>query len=332
MILQLNQESSSVDRTKKVTLKDIGWQEIHLQELMYNNLDALLPDDELLLIMQSKRWQEEPDLMAVDKEGTLFIFELKAWESSDVNLLQVFRYGQKFGQRDYESLNRLYKKRFPDAEGLIESLNQKFGIQLKEEQVNQKQKFILITNGLDFKTRQAIQYWRGLGIDVDGWIYRLHKIKEHVLLEFETFRKSDNPFEDLEGGYYILNTNIKDGMQDDEDMLKNEKAAAFFTPWKHKITQIDKGDKVFLYRSGVGIVAAGIGSGKLEKKDYRDNPGHHEEEFFTRLSSFKILKTPLTAREVKELTEVDYRFMSTMFSIDKESGKKIWDYIIQNNV
>ena len=51
--------------------------------------------------MQSRRWQEEPDLMAVDKNGYLYIFELKAWESHPSNLLQVLRYAQLYGPSKY---------------------------------------------------------------------------------------------------------------------------------------------------------------------------------------------------------------------------------------
>lgn len=58
--------------------------------------------------MQSRQWQEEPDLMAIDENGDLWIFELKAWESRQSNLLQALRYGQKYGQYDYDDLDEIY--------------------------------------------------------------------------------------------------------------------------------------------------------------------------------------------------------------------------------
>jgi hypothetical protein len=39
--------------------------------------------------MQSRRWREEPDLMAIDKNGSLFIFELKAWEPESITVSEA---------------------------------------------------------------------------------------------------------------------------------------------------------------------------------------------------------------------------------------------------
>jgi hypothetical protein len=38
-----------------------------------------------------------------------------------------------------------------------------------------------------------------------------------------------------------LNTNYSNSLPDHEDMLHNKKAAAYFSPWKHKIEQLSKG-------------------------------------------------------------------------------------------
>lgn len=324
MIFNLRKDDYQISRRKGIRLANIGWKEEDFQKMMYENLDVLLPEDELLLIMQSRKWQEEPDLMAIDKNGDLFIFELKAWESQNVNLLQVLRYGQIFGQSSYADLNELYSKFFPGNQGLLGALNEKFSVDLKENDINKRQKFILITNGLDFKTRAAIQYWSEQGINISSWIYKLYSIDNQVLLDFETFRKVPNPYEDIDEGYYILNTNIQGGEDDEKDMFQNKKAAAFFEPWKFKIEQINKGDKVFLYRSGAGIIAMGIGAGKIEKGPYQGNPKYPYEEYSMKLMNFKILERPIPASEIKNISGVNYVFMQTMFSIDRETGEKLW--------
>ena len=48
--------------------------------------------------------------MALDKNGELYIFELKRWGSNQENILQVLRYGQIFGKSNYVELNNLFKK------------------------------------------------------------------------------------------------------------------------------------------------------------------------------------------------------------------------------
>jgi hypothetical protein len=324
MIFDVNKDSYEIKRRKGIHLSTIGWKEEDFQKMMYENLDVLLPEDELLLIMQSRKWQEEPDLMAIDKNGDLYIFELKAWESQESNLLQVLRYGQIFGQSTYADLNELYLKFFPSSNSLLSSLNEKFNTQLTEKDINKKQKFILITNGLDFKTRATIKYWAEQGVSISSWIYKVYKVDNQILLDFETYRKESNPYEDIDEGYYILNTNIQGGEEDEIDMLTSHKAAAYFEPWKYKIEQINKGDRVFLYRSGVGIIAKGIGSGVIDKLPYRGQEKWINEEYSTKLTKFRKLSKPIKASEIKRISEVNYVFMQTMFSIDKETGEKLW--------
>lgn len=331
MIFRLNKDHYDIKRVQRNQLSDIGWKEEDFQNLLFKNLEKVLQDEELLLIMQSRKWQEEPDLMAIDSSGDLYIFELKAWESREYNLLQALRYGQIYGQYSYESLNSLFLKFFPESRGLLESLNNKFGTSLTADEINKKQHFVVITNGRDFKTRRAILYWSQSGIDIRSWVYRLYKLsKDNILVEFNTFRIIEDPDEDIEEGFYILNTNHGNDPSDDKDMIDNQKAAAYFDPPKRNIGRLKKGDKVFLYRSGEGIIAMGVASGRLEKKPYHGEEKHKDEEYCMSLEKFKKLKQPLPAAEVRRITEKNYPFRPTMFVIDRDSGNSLWEQILTN--
>lgn len=248
MLLSINTKTRFAERIRTKRLQSFGLDERGLQDILFKSLDRLFPDDELVLLMQSRYWQEEPDLMAVDKNGNLYIFELKAWESHSSNLLQVLRYGQIFGSSKYTDLDSWYKRSTDSSQSLMNSHVAKFGIKLKEEEFNQKQVFVIITNGLDYRTREAIQYWRTCGLDVRPWVYRVYSGQEdEMLLEISAFRVGDNPYEDIAEGYYILNTNKSNSEEDHNDMLSSQKAAAYFDPWKFKIERLVKGDVVFLY-------------------------------------------------------------------------------------
>ncbi len=104
MLLSINTTTRFAERKRTERLQSFGLDERALQAVLFDSLDRLFPDDELVLLMQSRSWQEEPDLMAVDKDGHLYIFELKAWESHSSNLLQVLRYGQMYGGSRYSDL------------------------------------------------------------------------------------------------------------------------------------------------------------------------------------------------------------------------------------
>ncbi|MFQ5847493.1 MAG: hypothetical protein ACE5IQ_07440, partial [Candidatus Methylomirabilales bacterium] len=243
MLLTVDIRTGFAERRRTQRLQSFGLDERGLQDILFKSLDRLFPDDELLLLMQSRFWQEEPDLMALDRDGHLYIFELKAWESHSTNLLQVLRYGQIFGSSTYTDLDTWYRKSTDSMQPLRSAHAAKFGVSLPEKEFNGTQVFVIITNGLDHKTREAIQYWRSAGLDVRPWLYRVYSGEDNeMLLEINAFRVDDNPYEDLAEGYYILNTNSSNSEEDHADMLANRKAAAYFDPWKYKIERLAKGD------------------------------------------------------------------------------------------
>lgn len=201
MFFTLDTNKKTAQKTQKLSLASIGWKEEDLQQLLYENMDQVFPENELLLIKQSVKGSEEPDLLAIDRDGNLNIFELKANQSHESNLLQILRYGQIFGQRNYEFLNQKFINFNRSETSLLENINAKFSTQLKEADINSRQKFILLTNGTDYKTRQSINYWASQGINIQSWIYRLHKLGDQILIEFDQLQIKDNPFEDLSSGW-----------------------------------------------------------------------------------------------------------------------------------
>ena len=69
----------------------------------------------------------------------------------------------------------------------------------------------------------------------------------------------------------MLNTNFNNNKASHMTMLENQ-AAAFRKGWKEYICNLEEGDKVYLYQSGVGFVASGIVTGDLIKSEYRGQP------------------------------------------------------------
>lgn len=146
MLLTINTNTRYAEKRRTERLQSFGLNERDLQDVLFRSLDRLFPDDELVLLMQSRNWQEEPDLMAVDKNGDLFIFELKAWESHSSNLLQVLRYGQIYGASKYYELDTWYKKSTDQSQSLKGAHKAKFGLDLSEEHFNRRQVFVVMTN------------------------------------------------------------------------------------------------------------------------------------------------------------------------------------------
>lgn len=89
---------TNIKAVKLLTLDDIGWTEKDLENLISENIAKLIPENQLMVLFQEKPFLEAADIYALDKEGNLYIFELKRWKSNQENILQVLRYGQIYGQ------------------------------------------------------------------------------------------------------------------------------------------------------------------------------------------------------------------------------------------
>ncbi len=153
-------------------------------------------------------------------------------------------------------------------------------------------------------------------------IHRL--ITENIVQAWEYERNNDKNSQENEheitdkGRYFLLNTNSANDVADHDFMINEKVAAAFEDGYKEKINRLKKGDWVFLYASGKGIVAYGQANGKVEKA-----PHYHRENktFFQRLDPFTKLTTPIKAREIKEILEREFPFAQTLSRIN--GGEKL---------
>lgn len=148
-----------------------------------------------------------------------------------------------------------------------------------------------------------------------------------IKMMFGWLDENQSAMERVQGSFYILNTNISNSAEDDADMLLHHKAAAYHAPAKFSIKRIRKGDRVFLYRSGIGVVAVGIGSGDLKIRNYHDDPSQEDEEYYTPLNDFHKLGKPLSASDTKTVANANYTFMGTLFEISAQEGVRLWEHI-----
>lgn len=327
MLYKLNktENKDTYEKVKRVTLKDLDWREKDLEKLISNNLQDFIYTNDLMPIFTERDYKEEPDIIALDSKGDMYIFELKRWGSKEENLLQVLRYGQLFGRSNYDELNEMYGKYIDNKQGAdlatdhARYFGKSEGDAIKNDDFNQNQHFIVITNGLDQGTIESIIYWKKYGLNIDAIVYWVFKIAKDYYIEFNMYSQIDD-FLEYENNCYVLNTNSKNDPNCDKEMLSEGKAAAYNTGWKEKIKKLQKDDWVFLYRSGEGIVAYGKADGKLNKKD---RYGVKEYEYNMNLNSFSLVDPPISAAEMKKIAGYGFNFRQTLFSISEEAANKI---------
>lgn len=122
--------------------------------------------------------------------------------------------------------------------------------------------------------------------------------------------------------YFLLNTNKVNDVEDHNFMLSQQVAAAFEDGYKEKITKFKKGDWVFLYESGQGIVAFGQASGEVEKSPHY---GREDKTYYQRLDGFTLLPKPIKASEIKQILNRSFPFAQTLAQI--VDGEKLLEVV-----
>ncbi|MGB2728844.1 MAG: EVE domain-containing protein [Halobacteriota archaeon] len=313
---------------KSKTLAQIGWKEKDLENLISKNLPRFIPENQLMIIFQERQRQEEADIFALDKEGVLYIFELKRWESKQENLLQVLRYGQKFGQFDYEALQEMLRKYKNNPvleldESHKEYFKEVISQRIEREKFNSNQHFVVITNGVDLETLNAIQYWKKKGLRIDCLPYRVYEENGTVLLEFRSFNPQNEVLFEEETNIFIVNTNIAWSQENYKEMLQHNRAAAYGDR-RFGIERIKNGDNILLYHSGIGIIAIGKAKGKVHK-DEKNEEYWIDVDFSWKIDPYTENKRAVHASEINSKLSTNYSFRNTVFSINPE----LYDIIIE---
>lgn len=138
----------------------------------------------------------------------------------------------------------------------------------------------------------------------------------------EALRKVEEAEPKVAAGFHVLNTNKAHSDDDHEWMLDHQAAAAFYSPWKLNINRIKKGEVVFLYENGKGIIAYGRGTGDVQM---REHEGKKDECHYQVLDGFTILEQPLSAATIKKVLNRNVVFLRTMSGMP--DGQKVLDLI-----
>ena len=342
MLYELN--SDNPERSVKVVIRHpahFGLHEEQIENFLRSRLSEIVSEEHLMLIGQERKGQEEADLLALDKEGTMYIFELKRWESNSENILQVMRYGQIFGRYTYEELQNLARmqQQLDHDQSLKESHKMYFelGEPIKESKFNQKQHFVLVTNGVDADTISAVDYWSGMGVKISCSPYRLYEIDGKSFIQFDTFNPDGDVLLETNTPHFIVNTNRSYMDTAWKDMLcdgRKGKASAWGDR-KWAICNIPKKSIVYLYHTGVGIIAKGITTDSYKTADYEnyvDNEYYVPLNFEWAVARHDWNEMAVRAWQINAQLNSGHKFRPTVFTVSEEMAQAIDMIAVENNV
>lgn len=317
--------NDNIEMLASYNFEDLGGTEKDLENLLAKNLGDLYSENgQLMPIFQERKWQAEPDLCALDKDGNLIIFELKRGTVLGDTTIQVMRYAQEFGQFNYFDLNKRYAD-YINTQNECELRNahaEAFGLEkpLNIDEFNRKQRLVVIGSSADKELIDAVMYWKNNGIDIEYIPYRFYKINNEVFFEF--FAK---PFDyhinvsDIKGILFDTNRTYDSGSI--WDMFRNSKVSAYGSV-KGCVKSFNKGDYVLYYHKGWGVVGAGIIKSGKAKEIPSNKEMYMEVELLTpQVTSDDELKY-VSVSELKELLHKNFYLAKTTkvpYLTEKES-------------
>jgi hypothetical protein len=311
------------------TLAAEGWKEKHLENYLRKNLKHLIGHD-LMIIGQSRPYKREPDLIALDCFGDLWFFELKREATSSDNLLQVMRYSQDAAAYTIEDLGDIYSRLMGEA---TDSLSVEFCSHFGhvsptasrewEDKIGKTHHLVVIAEGTDEETVQAVNHWQRHGLDIQLWPFRIHSgDKRRFRLELPDLFLKGRQISRGEPGTFLVNTCKK--YHDDSEKYMLEHGCALATcGYAYKINRILSGSRVLLYTNHEGIVGHGLATA-TQKKIVLDNEDRDPGRIVM-LHEFKNLKhQPFSLDSIHKVLGDTYPLLQTVRELPKQKGEKLW--------
>lgn len=287
--------------------------EKELEDLIAQNLwDVLFEGNDLMPIFQERAWQEEADIYALNKEGDLVIFELKRDSAGGGAVHQALRYCEKAARLRYEKLESMFRQYRPEAnETLREEHQQAFELELPLEKsaFNRRQRLVIVGSAGDAELIRNVDYWKARGLWMDFIPYRIYHIGSDHYFEFFSlpYDRHSNPGQ-KKGVIFDTNRSY------DHDaiwyMCEQSRVAAF-GDIKGIVQSFNRGDTVFLYHKGFGIVAAGEVRGEVEADDSK-NARYRKVKWLTRVPNRNEPITALSPSEITEIMQFGFYWAKTM--------------------
>lgn len=311
------------DKKNLKIMNQVSIGELNLLEKDLENLlaEILESDGEWMPIFQERNFRPEPDLVALDSNGNLIIFELKRYSADSWTIHQIMNYYRSFGSLSYDDLNQKFKKYLIEKNysGEIKELadfhKENFGLDepLPKNYFNRIQKMMIVANVADSSLIEDIKYLKQQGLyNIDFTPYRFYKIGEKIYFEFFT-----KPYD-----LHIDSRSIKGVMFDTcekyyagafLDMFAKAKISAYGDK-EDTVYCFNKGDYVFYYKNG--IIGAGIIISDVIQEQ-KIIPGYNTYESYCKvklltpaLKDYREIKC-ISASKIKNLLGHGFFFATT---------------------
>lgn len=319
--LQLDNQGSELKPLDPMSVADLGKKEKDLENLMATHLlETLFETNTCIPFHQERNRQEEADIYAINEDGDIVLFELKRAGAGRGALEQVLCYAQKAGEWNYDRLNEMFKNYVASngnglsgaSEELDKAHQEAFMLSncLSREQFNHAQHMIIVGNAADSELIKAVDYWKQKGMNIDFTPYRIYKIGEKLYFDFFAKPYDEHAASGVAKGV-LWDTNFSNDEEAVWAMMGENKVAAWRGK-KEEVLKLSKGDTVFFYHKGWGIIAAAEVTAKKHKENTDDEEYFFPVKFLTPKPEGKKIKKHMDIDGIREATGKNFFWARTI--------------------
>jgi hypothetical protein len=328
MLYRLGKSKDKFDSIEPVAFKGLP-KEKELEDLLATNLwDVLFERNELMPIFQERAWQPEADIYALNKQGDLVIFELKRESVNHGAVHQILRYCEKAARLGFEELQGKLRDYKNDQQlDLQKEHKENFNLEhpLDRAAFNKRQHLWVVGSAGDEQLIQNINYWKSQGLSLEFIPYRVYEIgKDNHYFEFFSlpYDQHSNP-NDIKG--VIFDTN-RSWNEDAIWYMCEKNRVAAFGGIKGVVHSFRKGDYVFLYHKGEGIVAVGEVKSEV-KEDKVEDALYCDLRWLTSKPTKGKPYKAMPASQIKEEMGCNFWWAKTMKPpfLNKDESQKLLD-------
>lgn len=256
--------SSKFERIDSCSAEELNIKEKQIEEWMVANPDLLFSDkDAVMIIAVEKSGEALADLLAVDSQGNLIIIEIKRHWSDRNTIGQLLDYAANLSNWKYDRFNERWKSYSEKSESdLFEEFkkyisNPRFAF---EDFLKTRRLFILASE-TDEGMKRIINWLQSeYDVPIDFVPFTLFKRENDIFLRINKIDVEPIVNIYTSSGDWFFNTNETNYIGAWKNMIKHNVIAACFygkMTTKGKMDKPAKGDRVFVYLNGKGIIAVG---------------------------------------------------------------------------
>ncbi|MDX9971785.1 MAG: hypothetical protein RBU21_02215 [FCB group bacterium] len=331
-LYRVDMRDDTFDELRPVSASELDVKEKNIENWVVGKPDILFSDPESVMIIAKEITGElQADVLVVDSQGTLIIVEIKRHHCDRNVIGQILDYAARLSEWDYEQFDQRWKK--DGGRGNLLDAFRKFidNDSFKEEDFLKERRLYILAAREDESMKRIIAWLRdGYGVPIDFVPFGLFKAGENVFLKISKIDVTPVVSKTEWAGDWFFNANETYAPKAYEKMLGQGVIAACgygHAKTEHKMNLPTKGQRVFMFVNGKGIVAVGevIGDSAVQKNSVfgtKNGDEYHREVRWSHAVS------PSQAVTSGECSEWGYN-LPVRCTIGKVSNNRVADRIEQ---